>query len=426
MSKRIIPVSSGKGGVGKTSFAVNLALSLSKKGRCILVDLDTGTSSVRNTIDTPVDKDLYHFFKKGAHLKECITPLSPKLDKDGLYSNFGFVAAPRHLIDDIANMDQKARDRMVNAVNALEADYVILDLKAGLDPGVLDFMPQSNTGILVFTPHHPAATLAASDIAKAIVYRNVRELFHETSELYAHFPGIDPKRINRLVNLTENSYEEALGNMDALVLALHRELGPHPFVNILYHIVQRFQIYYVLNRFNGLDDSYETAVKPLVSNIHDYLSSRMSINNLGWILESEAYHNANRKARPFLLSPEEDHVPADPAPPVAKPAKTTSKGVDAQMSELYQLAGLKPKKSVAVDAKLPDRGEALKAQKAAMESMYEAKKKEGVKDNFDYILKSVDYVFENKRVSEFGTPLILKRGELVPRILKRKARQQNG
>jgi len=51
--------------VGKTTLAINLALSLSRHGRTILVDLDTGTSSIRASLDAPVEKDLYHFFKKG-------------------------------------------------------------------------------------------------------------------------------------------------------------------------------------------------------------------------------------------------------------------------------------------------------------------------------------------------------------------------
>ena len=42
MPKRIIPVSSGKGGVGKTTVATNFALSLSRYAPTILVDLDTG------------------------------------------------------------------------------------------------------------------------------------------------------------------------------------------------------------------------------------------------------------------------------------------------------------------------------------------------------------------------------------------------
>ena len=110
MPKRIIPVSSGKGGVGKTTVATNFALSLSRYAPTLLVDLDTGTSSVRNTIGVPVGRDLYHFFRKGFRLDECITRLPSSWDPDGLYSGFGFVAAPLHLIEDLFNLCLVAHD----------------------------------------------------------------------------------------------------------------------------------------------------------------------------------------------------------------------------------------------------------------------------------------------------------------------------
>jgi ATPases involved in chromosome partitioning len=155
MPKRIIPVSSGKGGVGKTTVATNFALSLSRVAPTILVDLDTGTSSVRNSIGVPVAHDLYHFFRKGRRLDECVTRLPESWDPDGLYRGFGFVAGPLHLIEEVTNFGPEKKARLCEAINELPADYVVLDMKAGLDANVVDFLPWSNSGILVFTPHLP-------------------------------------------------------------------------------------------------------------------------------------------------------------------------------------------------------------------------------------------------------------------------------
>ena len=162
--KRILPVSSGKGGVGKTTFAINFALALSRHGKTVLVDLDTGTSAIRNAIDVPIHRDLYHFFRRNEPLSNCVTQLDDRLDPDRRWRNFGFIAGPLHMIDEITNFGAAHQARLLAAINELDADYVVLDMRAGLDANVIDFLPFSNSGILVFTPHLPSATLAASDI----------------------------------------------------------------------------------------------------------------------------------------------------------------------------------------------------------------------------------------------------------------------
>src|SRR5688572_19286844 len=174
IERRIIPISSGKGGVGKTTIALNYALSLSRHGRTVLIDLDTGTSSVRNCVDVPVVRDLYHFFKKGHRLDDCATALDRRIDPAGLYSDFAFIASPKHLIEDITNFTPARREQLIDGINALDARFIVLDLKAGLDLNVIEFLPYSNSGMLVFTPHLPAATLAAADVVKAILFRKLR------------------------------------------------------------------------------------------------------------------------------------------------------------------------------------------------------------------------------------------------------------
>src|SRR5436190_5710841 len=134
--KRIIPISSGKGGVGKTTFAINFSLALSRFGKTVLVDLDTGTSAIRNAIDVPIGKDLYHFFRKGASLNDCVTPLDQKLDPEGKYRKFGFVAGPMHLIDEITKFGAGHKARLIEAINGLHAGYVLLGMGDGLDANV--------------------------------------------------------------------------------------------------------------------------------------------------------------------------------------------------------------------------------------------------------------------------------------------------
>ena len=121
------------------------------------------------------------FFRKGEPLGNCVTTLSDKLDPKGDYKNFGFIAGPLHLIDEITNFGAAHKQKLIAAINSLEADHVILDMRAGLDANVIDFLPFSNSGILIFTPHLPSATLAASDIVKAILFRKMRLIFSRDS-----------------------------------------------------------------------------------------------------------------------------------------------------------------------------------------------------------------------------------------------------
>ncbi len=411
--KRIIPISSGKGGVGKTSFAVNLALCLSRYGKTVLMDLDTGTSSIRNVIHAPIRKDLYHFFKKDEPLQECITPLPASLDLEGKFSKFGFIAAPSHMISTITNLDQAKRDRLIDGINALRADYVVLDLKAGADPAVLDFLPQSNTGILVFTPNHPAATLAASEIAKAILFRKFREVFHPASPIYERFgkQRLNPDAVNQMIDRVEDVYEGGFANIDAFLEFLRRRLPDHPFVRILYKMVDSFQVYYMLNRFNGVESSFHTAVKPFVENISQHVSARLDIHNLGWVVDSQKYHQANVRGIPFVLA--QTYRAAKP-----RPKKKTS--IESRLEALYEMTGLIQREKPARKAVKITRAavhNALEGQLHAIRSLYEAKAEESEMENFEYILSCVRYIFHHKRISAFGDVRILKKGELVPLVL---------
>ncbi len=153
----LVTVASGKGGVGKTTVAVNLALALARFGRTLLIDTDTATSSVRNILPGAPQRDLYHFFRRNARLEDCVTQLPPAADPEGRFGDFGYIAAPAHFIDDIVNWTTARREALMRSINRLEARFIVLDLRAGADDSVLDFLPAANSGLLVFTPHHPAA-----------------------------------------------------------------------------------------------------------------------------------------------------------------------------------------------------------------------------------------------------------------------------
>ncbi len=400
MPKRIIPVSSGKGGVGKTTVATNFALSLSRYAPTLLVDLDTGTSSVRSSIGVPVAHDLYHFFRKGYRLDECVTTLPPSWDPDGLYSRFGFVAGPLHLIEEITNFSAEKKAHLSEAINELPVDYVVLDMKAGLDANVVDFLPWSNSGILVFTPHLPSATLAASDIVKAILFRKLRIVFSPSSPFYRQVkdPRTTTLLVNDLLDEVEDVYEPGLPNLDAFLVDLASALGPHPVLEQVARTVEFFRVHYVLNSFNGIDEAFDTAVKPFVENLVSTVSERMTLTNLGWVVKSDEVHLGNCRKRPVFLSPRDGH-------PAARPT-LGEKALDALIRETTGLAAEpKKRKPVLPVPSRPDPEGALARELDALNRMYHRKgDRDDPRDNFEYLTARALHLLTHARPSEFGTP----------------------
>jgi MinD-like ATPase involved in chromosome partitioning or flagellar assembly len=415
MPKRIIPVSSGKGGVGKTTVALNYALSLSRHGKSILVDLDTGTSSVRSAIDTPISRDLYHFFKKGASLADCVTTLSPALDPSGTFSRFGFVAGPKHLIEDIATFGPERRRQVIDGINGLHADFVVLDLKAGLDSAVLDFLPRSNSGILVFTPHAPAATLAASDMVKAMLFRRLRAAFAPGASVYAEAGRLNPTAVGVALDHAEDVYEDSVPNLDAFTQALRNAIGDHPAVERVRDAVGSFVVHYVLNMFNGVQESYEAAVKPFAMNLVENVSSRLTVLNLGWVVAHEDIERAGRRGMPALLLREE------PRPRAAR---------DLVAEELKRLAkeflGARPAPSPTagpppppVASEATSSSSYLDAQLEALRRMSEGMQGTNYHDNFEYIAYRTLHLMSSRSPAEFGDTRLLKVEELPGALARR-------
>lgn len=408
IERRIIPISSGKGGVGKTTFAVNYALVLARHGRTVLLDLDTGTSSVRNAVDVPVEKDLYHFFKKGHALRDCVTTLDARLDPRGEYGNFGFVASPRHFIEEISNLTPARREQLVDGINELKANFIVVDLKAGLDLNVVEFLPYSNSGILVFTPHLPAATLAAADIVKAVLFRKLRVLFAPGSPLYEGLQGIDARFVNGLIDRVEDTYDSSVHDLDGFVQDLHHALGDHPVVRLVAHTVESFSAHYVLNRFDGVRSSYDTAVKPFTESLAENVSGRLTVTNLGWVVEHERINEANVKRIPALLLP-------DPRP---RPAPG-----DEAASELERLAALhlpgrkadrpRPIQQAAGEPAAPKRERYLDVQLDTLRRMFEDLKGTSYRENFRYVASRTLHLMSSGRKDEFGCTRLYKPSEMV-------------
>jgi flagellar biosynthesis protein FlhG len=422
MLRRILPVASGKGGVGKTTFAVNFALALSRAAPTLLVDLDTGTSSVRTALPVPVRHDLYHFHRKGVPLADCITRLGPGHDPEGRFANFGFIAGPRHYIEELANPGEAFRRRIAAEINRLPAEFVVLDLRAGHDGRVIDFLPYTNSGILIFTPQHPAATLAAADVVKAILFRSLRALFAPGSRFYAR-AGLAGREalLAGLLDRAEDGYDDSVPNLDAFLLELGVALAGHPLLGVLAEALEGFRVHYVLNMFNGVEQSYEAAIVPFVESLAGQVSARLRLSQLGWIVFDERVHQANASGFPIVLDRPEAAAPA-PAPAPGR--------VEAELAALESavLGSRRPPAAVArpADRKrprrldLPSADDAMAGQLQALKALYSGRRGDTARENFVYLAyRALDRMAPHTAPSEFGHTVLAPPEQLLNWFLAR-------
>lgn len=161
---RVITVTSGKGGVGKSNSAVNIAVQLKKLGKSVIIfDADFGLSNVEIMFGTIPKYNLYDLIFKGKNIKEIIT-LGPE--------EIGFISAGSG-INELANLNRNQIDILISNLSELDelADYIIIDTGAGISDAVLQFVLVSKEILLVITPE-PTSMTDAYSLLKVLNHYN--------------------------------------------------------------------------------------------------------------------------------------------------------------------------------------------------------------------------------------------------------------
>lgn len=157
---RVITITSGKGGVGKTNFAVNLGITLSKLGqKVLLVDADLGLANVDVMLGMIPKYNLGHVLLGEKKIADIIIngPEGMKIipSGSGMYK--------------LANLSEKKLAQCLEYLNELEktTDIILIDTGAGLSKGVLKFVLAAGEVIIITTPE-PTAITDAYGIIKVI------------------------------------------------------------------------------------------------------------------------------------------------------------------------------------------------------------------------------------------------------------------
>lgn len=199
---RIITVTSGKGGVGKSSVSINIALQFCREGkRVIIFDADFGLANIEVMFGVIPKYTLADLMFKGKELKEIITE-----GPEGVMFVSGGSGVAR-----LVNLDQEQVKRIVHKLAELEelADVVIIDTGAGISPAVLEFVASSPEVLLVTTPE-PTSITDSYALLKALA-------MHQDFDR-------DGTRINVVANKV-NSVAESRGVFEKLSAVVERFLG---------------------------------------------------------------------------------------------------------------------------------------------------------------------------------------------------------
>ncbi|MCR5418208.1 MAG: MinD/ParA family protein [Lachnospiraceae bacterium] len=157
---RVITVTSGKGGVGKSNTAINLAIQFTRLGqRVIILDADFGLANIEIMFGTVPKFNLSDLIYQGKDITEIIT-WGP--------GGVGFISGG----SGIAGMSNLSRDYLVYIIQNLAkldsiADIIIVDTGAGISDAVLEFLVASGEILLITTPE-PTSITDSYSLVKAL------------------------------------------------------------------------------------------------------------------------------------------------------------------------------------------------------------------------------------------------------------------
>jgi flagellar biosynthesis protein FlhG len=215
---RVIPIASGKGGVGKSLVAANLAVAFAQAGkRVVLADLDLGASNLHLIIGHQ---------KPGASIGAFLN--NPRIDFSTLVAetdipNLRFIPGDSE-IPGTANLKSSQRNMLARRLLSVEADVLILDLGAGTHQSILDFFLVSGQGIIISSPA-VTATLNAYVFLKNTVFRLMYNAFKRGSPAYDYLEQLRkegsglkmlylPKMLLDIETRDSSSYQKFKTSMD--------------------------------------------------------------------------------------------------------------------------------------------------------------------------------------------------------------------
>lgn len=205
---KIWAIGGGKGGVGKSLLTANTSICLALMGyKVVAIDLDLGGANLHTTLGVSIPEATLsdYLTKKVARFEDLLTPT--------LIENLYIVSGAQ---DDVgmANLKQMHKNKILNKLSELDADYILLDLGAGTSFNTLDFFISADQGILTALPEPTSIENT---------YRFIRSIYHRKLKMAEELLEVGPL-IDRALNAKIQSQATPAELIDK-VIEINEEKG---------------------------------------------------------------------------------------------------------------------------------------------------------------------------------------------------------
>lgn len=273
----IISIASGKGGVGKSVIAANLALLLAKQGkRVVLADLDIGGADIHilfGLLNPPLT--LTDFLSRRVERLEDVAQALPVHSGLTLIPGTGDTLAT-------ANMPYGKKKRLIRHLRELQTDVVVVDIGAGTSYHALDFFLMADHHVTVATPD-PTSVLDLYRFIKLAAIRRVLSSFLARDAMADALSDRDFCSVEEVLEVAGQTDEAGRAIAETTLRAFHPTL--------------------ILNRISGRSRVNTSVLKKLLSK---YIGAHLTL--LGEIPDDPSMARAVRSYLPVV-----DCEPTSPA-----------------------------------------------------------------------------------------------------------------
>lgn len=219
-SVKVIAVTGGKGGVGKSNVSVNLAVSLAKLGkRVVIMDADLGLANIDVLLGISAGKNIKHVAAGECNIRDILVPGPGGIQI--VPASSGTAA--------LASLTKQEHSAIINSFNEIsdEIDILIIDTAAGITDAVTSYVSAAQEALFVVTDE-PTSITDAYALIKILNQTHKRQEFR----IVANMVRTDQEGINlykKLLNVTDRfldislRYVGALPMDDALKKAVQRQ-----------------------------------------------------------------------------------------------------------------------------------------------------------------------------------------------------------